>query len=129
MYQRGGAITGKRVTHLKPHVEASRSPTSQQGRYCISHGLAMFQATFKHVFFFFYLGRLSNVSRERKNQPKVFLHKVFSKSRTSRPKSRDIPATPCLKQQQKATGKKFLSGISRRLGPEFPRNILPKNLS
>ena len=45
----------------------------------------------------------------------------------SRPKCRDIPATPCLKQQKKATCIKFLSGISRRLGPGCPRNIPPKN--
>ena len=56
-----------------------------------------------------------------------FLAQSFSKSGTSRPKSRDIPATPCLKQQKKATCIKFLSRISRHLGPGCPRNIPPKN--
>ena len=45
----------------------------------------------------------------------------------SRPKSQDIPATPCPKQQKRATCIKFLSAISRRRGPGCPRNILPKN--
>ena len=56
-----------------------------------------------------------------------FLAKSFSKSGMSRPKSLDIPATPCLKQQKKATCIKFLSRISWRLGPGCPRNIPPKN--
>ena len=65
------------------------------------------------------------VGREKSAQS--FLASSFSKSGTSRPKSRDIPATPCLKQQKKATCMKFLSGMSRRLGPGCPRNIPPKN--
>ena len=59
-----------------------------------------------------------NFSRVRKISPKW-----FSKSGTSR-KSQDIPATPCLKQQKKATCIKILSGISRRLGPGCPRKVL-----
>ena len=39
----------------------------------------------------------------------------------------DIPATPCLKQQKKATCIKHLSGISRRLGPRCPRNMIPEH--
>ena len=64
--------------------------------------------------------------RVRKISPKFSCIK-FSESGTSRPKSRDIPATTCLKQQKKTTCIKFLSGISRRLGPGCPRNIPPKN--
>ena len=46
----------------------------------------------------------------KKNQPKVFLHKVFVfffRIWDVRPISRDIPAIPCLKQQKKATCIKF----------------------
>ena len=49
------------------------------------------------------------------SSPKFPCINFFSKYGTSRPKPRDIPATPCLKQQKKATCIKFLSGISRRL--------------
>ena len=43
-------------------------------------------------------------------------------SGTSRHNSRDIP------EKKKATCIKVLSGVSRRLGPWCPRNILPKTL-
>ena len=52
-----------------------------------------------------------------KTQPKVFLHKVFLIPGRPRPKPRDIPAIPCLKQQKKAPCIKLLSGISRLVGP------------
>ena len=55
-------------------------------------------------------------SRERKISPKFSCIKFFQ-SGMSRPKSRDIPATPSLKQQKRANCIKFLSGISRRLSP------------
>ena len=61
---------------------------------------------------------------EQKISPK-FLAWHFSKSGTSRPKSRDIPATPCL--TEKAACISFLSRISRHLGPWCPRHILPQN--
>ena len=66
------------------------------------------------------------ISSGTQNQPK-FLAESFSKSGTSRPKFRDIPATPCLKQQKQATCIKFLSGISQRLGPWCPRNSPTNN--
>ena len=60
-----------------------------------------------------------------KNQPKVLLQKVFQ----IRDVPTQIPGHPShsLKQQKKATCINFLSGISRRLGPGCPRNILPKH--
>ena len=64
-------------------------------------------------------------SRERKISPKFSCIKFFQ----IRDILTQIPATPCLKQQKKAICRKFLSGISQRLGPWCPRNILPKNLS
>ena len=60
------------------------------------------------------------------NQPKVFLHKVFPNP--GRPDPNPGTSRPLrLKQQKKATCIKFLSTISRRLGPWCPRNIPPKN--
>ena len=63
----------------------------------------------------------------QKISPKFSCIKFFQIRDGPGPNPRDIPATPCLKQQKKATCIKFLSGMSRRLGPGCPRNILPKN--
>ena len=60
-------------------------------------------------------GGYCKVGNERSAQS--FLASSFSKSGTSRPKSRDVPATPCLEHQKKATCIEFLPGMSRHLGP------------
>ena len=68
----------------------------------------------------------TGVLRVRKSSPKFSCIKFFQ-IRDVPTQIRDIPATPCLKQQKKATCIKFLSGIFRRVGSECPRNIPPKN--
>ena len=102
--------------HLNPDTYCNRSEKILQ----LGADLPLLNYAINSTFVF--LSRF----RVRKISPKFSCIKFFQ-SGTSRPKSRDIPAAPCLKQQKQATRKKVLSGISRRLGPGCPRNIPPKN--
>ena len=73
--------------------------------------------------------------RRNEKSAQSFLHRVFLIA--GHPKSRGIPATPCLKQQKKAHCIEFLSGTSQGRGqgypdvrvPDIPGISWPKTLS
>ena len=67
-------------------------------------------------------------NRVRKICPKFSCIKFFQIQECPNPKSRDIPATPCLKQQQKATCINFCPGYPDVWVPDVPGMSRPKTL-